>query len=62
MNPPNAVAPGPCHDSPRLLQQAEGLGENCDFGVVQRAAGIEPLGLLRFGACNAADRVELLRT
>ena len=62
MNPPNAVAPGPCHDIPRLLQQFEGLGEDCDFGVVQRAAGIEPLGLLRFGACNAVDMVELLRT
>jgi hypothetical protein len=62
MNLPNAAAPGPCHDIPRLLQQFEGLGENCDFGVVQRAAGIEPLGLLRFGACTAADMVELLQT
>lgn len=58
----NTIAPGHCHDIPRLLQQFEGLGENCDFGVVQRAGGIEPLGLLRFGACNASDMVELLRT
>lgn len=62
MTLPNTVAPALCHDIPRLLQQFEGLGENCDFGVVQRAAGIEPLGLLRFGACKAADMVELLRT
>ncbi len=62
MNLPNTVAAGFCHDLPRLLQLFEGLGENCDFGVVQRAIGIEPVGLFRFGACNAADIKELLRT
>jgi hypothetical protein len=62
MSLPNTVAAGFCHDLPRLLQLFEGLGENCDFGVVQRAIGIEPVGLFRFGACNAADIKELLRT
>jgi hypothetical protein len=62
MNLPTTVAAGSCHDLPRLLQLFESLGENCDFGVVQRAIGIEPVGLFRFGACNAADVKELLRT
>ena len=50
-----------CLDIPRLLQLFVGLGENCDFGVVQRAIGIEPFGLFRFAACNAKDLGELLR-
>jgi hypothetical protein len=57
----SAIAAEFCHDIPRLLQLFVGLGENCDFGVVQRAVGIEPFGLFRFAACNAADLVELLR-
>ena len=31
-----------------LMVKFEGLGGNCDFGAVQRVAGAEPLGLLRF--------------
>jgi hypothetical protein len=31
-----------------LLTQFESLGENCEFGLVQRRCGAEPLGLLRF--------------
>jgi tetratricopeptide (TPR) repeat protein len=31
-----------------LLLQFESLGENCEFGLVQRHFGIEPLGLLRW--------------
>jgi hypothetical protein len=62
MNFSNTVAAGSCHDLPRLLQLFESLGENCDFGVVQRAIGLEPVGLFRFGACNAADIIMLLRT
>lgn len=56
--PPVALA----YDIPRLLQMFESLGENCDFGVVQRAAGIEPFGLFRFAACNAGDLAALLGT
>jgi hypothetical protein len=32
-----------------LLRGFESLGENCEFGIVQRKLGLEVLGLLRFG-------------
>lgn len=31
-----------------LMMQFESLGHNCEFGLVQRVCGAEPLGLLRF--------------
>jgi hypothetical protein len=31
-----------------LLERFESLGDNCEFGLVQRRAGAEPLGFLRF--------------
>jgi Glycosyltransferase 61 len=31
-----------------ILSRFEALGDNCEFGLVQRMGGIEPLGLLRF--------------
>jgi hypothetical protein len=34
----------------RLMLGFESLGENCEFGLVQRACGVEPLGLLRFAS------------
>jgi hypothetical protein len=49
------------YDIPVLLQRFESLGDNCDFGVVQRAVGVEPPGLFRFAACSAADVGALLR-
>lgn len=58
----NSAEPEFCIDVPRLLQRFEGLGDGCDFGVVQRAVGIEPFGLFRFAGCNAADVGTLLRT
>src|ERR1700689_1731220 len=61
MSGQSAVGPESYYDIPRLVQFFEGLGENCDFGVVQRAVGVEPLGLFRFAACNAADVGALLR-
>jgi hypothetical protein len=33
-----------------LVSQFESLGHNCEFGLMQRAVGAEPLGLLRFAA------------
>lgn len=33
-----------------LMLQFESLGQNCEFGLVQRRAGAEPLGLLRFSS------------
>ncbi len=35
-----------------LLLGFESLGENCEFGLVQRHFGIEPLGLLRWAAIS----------
>ena len=49
-------------DVPRLLQLFEGLGDGCDFGMAQRAVGIEPFGLFRFAGCRAVDVNTLLRT
>jgi len=59
---PNAAAPEFCYDIPRLLLLFEGLGDNCDVGVLQRAAGIDPFGLFRFATCTATDVGMLLRT
>lgn len=40
----------------QILAQFESLGDNCEFGLVQRSAGkIEPLGLLRFSTINIKD-------
>jgi hypothetical protein len=51
-----------CYDIPRLLQCFEGLGDNCDFGVLQqRAVGIEQFGLFRFATCKPEDVTALLR-
>jgi hypothetical protein len=33
-----------------LMKRFESLGENCEFGLVQRRCGAEPLGLLRFSS------------
>ena len=33
-----------------LMARFESLGENCEFGLVQRRCGAEPLGLLRFSS------------
>jgi hypothetical protein len=51
-----------CLDVQRLLQFFEGLGDGCDFGMAQRAVGIEPFGLFRFAGCKVADLGTLLRT
>jgi tetratricopeptide (TPR) repeat protein len=37
-----------------LMLQFESLGDNCEFGVVQRKFGAEPLGLLRFTSTTPA--------
>lgn len=39
----------------------EGLGDDCEFGVVQRQAGAEPIGLFRFAASgNVKNLIYLL--
>jgi hypothetical protein len=62
MSGQNAAALEFCYDIPRLLLLFEGLGDNCDVGVLQRAVGIEPFGLFRFATCKATDVGALLRT
>ena len=43
MNPPHEeLSPA------QLMMKFESLGDNCEFGLVQRHFGAEPLGLLRF--------------
>ena len=40
----------------------ESLGDNCEFGLVQRRCGAEPLGLLRFTNLRLDDLVRGVRT
>jgi hypothetical protein len=35
-----------------LMLKFASLGDNCEFGIAQRFAGVEPLGLLRFSAAS----------
>ena len=45
-----------------LIMQFESLGENCEFGLVQRYFNAEPLGLLRFAATSPTMLLEALKT
>ncbi|HWB48789.1 MAG TPA: twitch domain-containing radical SAM protein [Stellaceae bacterium] len=47
-NAPAADAPDIGLSDRELMLRFESLGQRCDFGVVQRNYGAEPLGLLRF--------------
>jgi hypothetical protein len=38
-----------------LMLQFESLGHNCEFGLVQRRCGTEPLGLLRFMSVSPSN-------
>jgi hypothetical protein len=38
-----------------LMLQFESLGHNCEFGLVQRRCGAEPLGLLRFMSVSPSN-------
>jgi hypothetical protein len=40
-----------------LVVRFESLGENCEFGFMQRYCGAEPLGLLRFGGGLKSHRL-----
>jgi hypothetical protein len=42
-----------------LMLSFESLGDNCEFGLVQRQAGAEPLGLLRFAGIFVPIEVRL---
>jgi len=43
-----------------LFLAFESLGNNCEFGLVQRQAGAEPLGLFRFSATGISSLVSAL--
>jgi tetratricopeptide (TPR) repeat protein len=50
---PYEPPPGPELDAAgrrAMLLEFENVGRNCEFGLVQRAFGAEPIGLLRWGA------------
>ena len=42
-----------------LMLSFESLGDNCEFGLVQRHAGVEPLGLLRFNGFFVSPELRL---
>jgi hypothetical protein len=46
----------------QLAMQFESLGENCEFGLVQRRCDAEPLGLLRFSSTRLRDLIAGLET
>jgi hypothetical protein len=61
--PPSDVQPSPAIPelSPaQLLAQFESLGDNCEFGLVQRQAGAEPLGLFRFSFAKMSELLTVL--
>jgi capsular polysaccharide biosynthesis protein len=44
-----------------IFARFEALGDNCEFGLVQRMGGIEPLGLLRFAGFHIPIEHRLAR-
>ena len=47
-------------DMKQVALQFEGLGDNCEFGIVQRHFGADPIGLFRFAAISAETLTDLL--
>lgn len=47
---PSTFPPEPGLSATELVQRFESLGQNCEFGLVQRRCNAEPLGLLRFAS------------
>ena len=46
----------------QFMQRFESLGDNCEFGLVQRRCGAEPLGLLRFANMELQQLLHSLRS
>jgi hypothetical protein len=44
------LAEAPAEAADKIVLGFESIGENCEFGLVQRRCGAEPLGLLRFAS------------
>ena len=58
---PPAMDVAPVEDPGALMTLFESLGEDCEFGFVQRYFGIEPIGIFRFGGVqNLCSLVRLL--
>ncbi|WP_147079373.1 hypothetical protein [Methylobacterium haplocladii] len=47
---------------PEIVGSFTSLGNNCEFGLVQRACGVEPLGLFRFSRTELALLIAALDT
>jgi hypothetical protein len=58
---PNPAA-GPALPPDQMIMRFESLGDNCEFGLVQRQFGAEPLGLLRFSFIELPLLLRGLRT
>jgi hypothetical protein len=43
-----------------LVLQFESLGDNCELGLVQRMAGVEPLGLFRFASAPVRNVIRAM--
>jgi hypothetical protein len=57
--PPHEPSPQLPHD--QMIMRFESLGDNCEFGLVQRVMGAEPLGLLRFSYIELRQLLRGLR-
>jgi hypothetical protein len=44
--------PPPALSLDELMMKFESLGDNCEFGLIQRAGGADPIGLLRFAGLH----------
>jgi hypothetical protein len=51
---------GQAHDTKRIAWSVESLGFNCEVGLMQRRAGAEPLGLLRFATSRMSALIPAL--
>jgi hypothetical protein len=45
-----------------MMMRFEGLGNNCEFGIVQRQAGAEPMGLMRWSNTGPGRLTKMLLT
>ncbi len=58
---PDALAAAAMLTPAELMAKFESIGENCEFGLVQRRCDIEPLGLLRFSSAPLPKLMNALR-
>ena len=56
----DAIMAASGEDATSLLRHFESLGDNCEFGIVQRKLSLEVLNLLRFGNAQLANLVAAL--